>query len=295
LQLYLAKSVSSPWEITTHPAFQNLGVIANLLEANEITQPTLSRLWKNPLVLNRTNFAEYVRNVELTATKNIPQPQFEQPNVLSQPTSTEAVTQLDSRGEFLLALSTAIYGSPANVDGFRERGRILYSLYKRGMLDFDEALDAIREQKDLNVLVQAQRDLRKIQVDFPSLRSREFNGISDLHFKPDQDEMERYSIVGTEHKWYQDWFDVLSPAEQKLVSKRLSRAADGCFGDYTPLRADRRIFEMRFFLANGQRIYFTFPEKYVLRLLAAGPKDDQENCILLARTRLEDWNDFART
>ena len=72
-----------------------------------------------------------------------------------------------------------------------------------------------------------------------------------------------------------------------IVRARQVRLEYGAYGDYKGL--GNKLFELRFFFANGYRIYFTEHDNKIIILLCAGNKDTQDKDIALARYLLEEF------
>ncbi|MCL2830774.1 MAG: type II toxin-antitoxin system RelE/ParE family toxin [Betaproteobacteria bacterium] len=66
---------------------------------------------------------------------------------------------------------------------------------------------------------------------------------------------------------------------------RLDRVETGNFGDHKQI-ADN-LYELRFFLGGGLRIYFTIRQNAIVLLLAGGDKDTQKRDVALAKQMLK--------
>ena len=83
----------------------------------------------------------------------------------------------------------------------------------------------------------------------------------------------RYEIERTEY--FDLWLKKLRDRQAVLaINKRLTRVTLGNFGDYKEVGAD--IFELRFFIGPGYRVYFTIRDETIVLLLCGGDKSSQE-------------------
>ena len=84
-------------------------------------------------------------------------------------------------------------------------------------------------------------------------------------------------------KQYEKWYLRLKSKDTKfIVIDRINRVKNGDFGDHKDLK--RGLFELRFKIAGGIRIYYTFKKMgEIILLLVGGNKDSQENDIKKAR------------
>lgn len=71
------------------------------------------------------------------------------------------------------------------------------------------------------------------------------------------------------------------------INLRLVRLEYGSYGDYKSVA--KKLYELRFFFANGYRIYFTEHNNKIIVLLCAGSKDTQQKDIKLAKDLLEEF------
>ncbi len=88
-------------------------------------------------------------------------------------------------------------------------------------------------------------------------------------------------------KSIEDWFDDLSSEQLKSVAKELTMLE--LRGNALRMPQSKPLGEGLFELRErkyGYRIYYTFHDKQVIILLAAGDKKSQKNDIRVARTRL---------
>ncbi len=63
----------------------------------------------------------------------------------------------------------------------------------------------------------------------------------------------------------------------QAINKRLARLEIGNFGDHKQLAEG--LFELRFFLGPGYRIYYTIKKQKIILLLTAGDKSSQQKNI----------------
>lgn len=83
----------------------------------------------------------------------------------------------------------------------------------------------------------------------------------------------QYEIKKTSE--FHNWLRKLRDRQAVLaINKRLTRVAIGHFGDCKQLGED--VFELRFFIGPGYRVYFTIRDKTVVVLLVGGDKSSQE-------------------
>ena len=73
------------------------------------------------------------------------------------------------------------------------------------------------------------------------------------------------------------------------IIRRIERIYDDNFGDYKQL--DSNLYELRFTLGKGYRIYYTIQNDIIVLLLNAGNKSKQSKDIELAKTYLKNIKD----
>ena len=86
-----------------------------------------------------------------------------------------------------------------------------------------------------------------------------------------------------------DWLLDLDNSLRVKVIRRIERIYDDNFGDYKQL--DSNLYELRFSLGKGYRIYYTIQNDVLVLLLNAGDKSKQSKDIELAKTYLKDIKD----
>ena len=86
-----------------------------------------------------------------------------------------------------------------------------------------------------------------------------------------------------------DWLLNLDNSLRVKVIRRIERIYDDNFGDYKQL--DSNLYELRFTLGKGYRIYYTIQNDVLVLLLNAGDKSKQSKDIELAKTYLKDIKD----
>lgn len=84
-----------------------------------------------------------------------------------------------------------------------------------------------------------------------------------------------------------NWLNKLDVKTRSRINLRLVRLEYGSYGDYKSLA--NKLYELRFFFANGYRIYFTEHNNKIIILLCAGVKDTQKKDIKLAKDLLEEF------
>ncbi len=68
------------------------------------------------------------------------------------------------------------------------------------------------------------------------------------------------------------------------INKRIARIETGNFGDYKQLAPN--LFELRFFLGPGYRVYYTICNRMIIFLLTCGDKSSQRKDIQQAQAVL---------
>lgn len=86
-----------------------------------------------------------------------------------------------------------------------------------------------------------------------------------------------------------DWLLDLDKSLRVKVIRRIERIYDDNLGDYKQL--DSNLFELRFTLGKGYRIYYTIQNDVIVLLLNAGDKSKQSKDIELAKTYLNEIKD----
>lgn len=82
-----------------------------------------------------------------------------------------------------------------------------------------------------------------------------------------------------------DWLLGLDNSLRVKVIRRIERIYDDNFGDYKQL--DSNLYELRFTLGKGYRIYYTIQNDVLVLLLNAGNKSKQSKDIELAKKYLK--------
>ncbi|MFA5140743.1 MAG: type II toxin-antitoxin system RelE/ParE family toxin [Elusimicrobiota bacterium] len=88
---------------------------------------------------------------------------------------------------------------------------------------------------------------------------------------------------------FKDWFDSLDPRIQQIIDARLTRVRRGLLGHSESL--GRGLWELKFDLGPGFRIYYARAGKTIVILLHGGQKRGQASDIEAAR---EYWTDYLR-
>ncbi len=91
---------------------------------------------------------------------------------------------------------------------------------------------------------------------------------------------------------FSEWIATLDKSVRVRINARIARFEDGHFGDHRALGGG--IFELRFFLGPGYRVYFAIHECRVILLLIGGDKATQPTDVKRAKeffkSYLEDRN-----
>ena len=77
--------------------------------------------------------------------------------------------------------------------------------------------------------------------------------------------------------FYQDWYKKPDKSVRQLVDRRIDRLEEGNYGDYKRISND--LFELRFKICSGYRIYFTEAQDVIILILCAGDKSSQSKDI----------------
>ena len=86
-----------------------------------------------------------------------------------------------------------------------------------------------------------------------------------------------------------DWLLGLDKSLRVKIIRRIERIYDDNFGDYKQIESN--LYELRFTLGKGYRIYYTIQNDVLVLLLNAGDKSKQPKDIELAKTYLKDIKD----
>ena len=78
-----------------------------------------------------------------------------------------------------------------------------------------------------------------------------------------------------------EWLKTLDSSVRKRILLRLDRLKDGNFGDYKQL--DEYLYELRFNLGSGYRIYYMIEDKTIVLLINGGDKKSQKKDIKQAK------------
>lgn len=93
----------------------------------------------------------------------------------------------------------------------------------------------------------------------------------------------RIKRTSTFNKWLSKLKDFTAV---RAISRRVLRSESGDFGDIKQVGA--AIYEMRFFIGPGYRVYFTIQNNEVIYLLNGGDKDSQQDDIKKAHQILKE-------
>ena len=86
-----------------------------------------------------------------------------------------------------------------------------------------------------------------------------------------------------------DWLLDLDKSLRVKVIRRIERIYDNNFGDYKQIESN--LYELRFTLGKGYRIYYTVQNDIMVLLLNAGNKSKQSKDIEIAKAYLKDIKD----
>ena len=86
---------------------------------------------------------------------------------------------------------------------------------------------------------------------------------------------------------FSGWLKGLDRSVRIQVLRRIARFEDGLFGDCKNL--ENKLFEARFFIGPGYRVYFSKFEESIVLLLAGGDKSSQRRDIARAKNYLSDY------
>ncbi|MBP3848074.1 type II toxin-antitoxin system RelE/ParE family toxin [bacterium] len=86
-----------------------------------------------------------------------------------------------------------------------------------------------------------------------------------------------------------NWLLGLDKSLRVKVIRRIERIYDDNFGDFKQIESN--LYELRFTLGKGYRIYYTIQNDVLVLLLNAGDKSRQSKDIELAKTYLKDIKD----
>jgi putative addiction module killer protein len=95
----------------------------------------------------------------------------------------------------------------------------------------------------------------------------------------------KYEVI--ESAIFNKWLKSLDNQAINRVLARLSRIANGNFGDHKKLNND--VFELRLFFGSGYRIYYTIKNNKIILLLNGGDKKTQSKDINKATQILKEW------
>ena len=92
-------------------------------------------------------------------------------------------------------------------------------------------------------------------------------------------------------KEFEKWYNKLSDYKVKAsILRRLDKIKfDNHFGDMKNI--DINLYELRFFISSGIRVYFTFKNDVLIILLCGGDKSSQSKDIQKAKNILKDLKD----
>ena len=85
---------------------------------------------------------------------------------------------------------------------------------------------------------------------------------------------------------YQDWYKKLDKSIRQQVDRRIDRLEEGIYGDCKRLSND--LFELRFKIGSGYRIYFTESQDVIILILCTGDKSSQSKDIEKAKAIIKE-------
>ena len=98
----------------------------------------------------------------------------------------------------------------------------------------------------------------------------------------------RYEIKRT--RLFDRWLSSLADRQAvNAINKRFTRLTLGNFGDAKTIGSG--VFELRFFIGPGYRVYYTFKGKTLILLLCGGDKSTQSKDIRLATKIAACWEE----
>lgn len=86
-----------------------------------------------------------------------------------------------------------------------------------------------------------------------------------------------------------DWILSLDTSIRVKVIKRIERIYNDNFGDYRQISSN--LYELRFKIGKGYRIYYTVENNVIVLLLNAGDKSKQQKDIETAKIYLEKYKE----
>ena len=93
--------------------------------------------------------------------------------------------------------------------------------------------------------------------------------------------MQRYSLSiyvnDSSKELIKDWLKTLDGSIRKRILLRLDRLKDGNFGDYKQLNEE--LYELRFEIGAGYRIYYTIMYKNIVLLINGGIKNHNQKIL----------------
>ena len=93
--------------------------------------------------------------------------------------------------------------------------------------------------------------------------------------------MQRYSLSiyvnDSGKELIKDWLKTLDGSIRKRILLRLDRLKDGNFGDYKQLNEE--LYELRFEIGAGYRIYYTIMYKNIVLLINGGIKNHNQKIL----------------
>ena len=99
-----------------------------------------------------------------------------------------------------------------------------------------------------------------------------------------------YFITDTGKVPFEEWLNDLDVSNRAIIRARLARIMLGNFGDCHPIKGAKGIYEIRFDVGAGYRIYYGKQGNTIVVLLIGGSKRTQLRDIEKAKRYWQDYN-----
>ena len=106
-------------------------------------------------------------------------------------------------------------------------------------------------------------------------------------------EIQRYRTASGREP-FTEWVESIRDqrTQDRILARIESIESGGNFGDCTPIRGSRGVFELRFRFGPGYRIYFGEVDNTIVLLLCGGDKSSQSRDIARAK---DFWREYKET
>ena len=94
---------------------------------------------------------------------------------------------------------------------------------------------------------------------------------------------------GSGKKPFEHWIKSISKQHRSIILTRLARLRLGNFGDCKSLKGTSKLFEARYHIGPGFRVYFGKDRGKIIVLLCGGSKTSQKKDILKAKKYWEEY------